>query len=134
MYPPTPEVRKPRFSFFGTILVDLARSVAKGTIAGMCDRYSPVILEDFVRTNRDLVEAAFSSPDPRDLQTLLWLQERAKRYARYGPMLREEVTPEWVLSWLEKNYPAHVRVLRTPAGRRWFDGNFQRLLAYFFPA
>ena len=120
-------------SIFETVLVNLAREMARGTIEGLMQRYTVADLREHVSKDTDVITEAFRSPDARDRQALEWMVDKARRYAKYGPQIRAQVTPEWMLGWLHKRYPQHSAVLETAAGRQWFSKNFRALLTYFFP-
>lgn len=120
-------------SLFGAILVDLAREMARGAIEGLMQRYGVAVLREHVMKDTDVITEAFRSPDARDQQALNWMRAKARGYAKYGPQIRAQVTPEWMLAWLHKRYPQHAAVLETAQGRAWFSKNFRRLLSWFFP-
>lgn len=125
--------KTPKFSLFGDVMVKIARAAARGAIEGLMDRYSVDDLRWHIAHDTDLLQEALHATDPRDHKDFQLIQRLASKYKRYGPLVREEVTPDWMVGWLRRNYPGHVLVLETPNGSRWFRTNFERLLNYFFP-
>ncbi len=119
-------------SLVDKIVIEFAKSAARGAIAGLMDRYSVDDLRWHISFGTNLVQEALRSPDPRDARDLQRLKRLARRYSHYRDLVKQRVSPDWLLGWLSRNYPAHALQLQMPRGRAWFQTNYDTLIDYFF--